>query len=167
MSHALQSLLDQSFHVSRYLSGKYHTLFIVWSFSIMLYHLLSHPMSYAPILTHPQTNSFPMTTLSLHDALPISLFPSCDPFLLCFIILSLTICHMPLFLLIFGLILSHDDVFPLSLLIHSFSWPTSSPNDLTNRSHLPSCLCFLLLFYLWFERLWSSVTATVLVLKLY
>ena len=34
----------------------------------------------------------------------ITLFPSCDPSLLCFIILSLTLCHMPLFLLIFGLI---------------------------------------------------------------
>ena len=34
----------------------------------------------------------------------ITLFSSCDPFLLCFIILSLTICHMPLFLLIFELI---------------------------------------------------------------
>ena len=34
----------------------------------------------------------------------ITLFPSCDPFLLCFIILSLTLCHMPLSLLIFGLI---------------------------------------------------------------
>ena len=31
----------------------------------MLYHLLSHLMSYAPILTHPRTNFFPMTTLSL------------------------------------------------------------------------------------------------------
>ena len=28
-------------------------------------------------------------------------------------------------------------------------------------------LCFLLSFYLWFEHLWSSVTATVSVLKLY
>ena len=34
----------------------------------------------------------------------ITLFSSCDPFLLCFIILSLTLCHMPLSLLIFGLI---------------------------------------------------------------
>ena len=35
----------------------------------------------------------------------ITLFSSCDPFLLCFIIFSLTLCHMPLSLLIFGLIL--------------------------------------------------------------
>ena len=35
----------------------------------------------------------------------IMLFPSCDPFLLCFIIFPLTICHIPLSLLIFGLIL--------------------------------------------------------------
>ena len=34
----------------------------------------------------------------------ITLFSSHDPFLLCFIIFSLTLCHMPLFLLIFGLI---------------------------------------------------------------
>ena len=34
----------------------------------------------------------------------ITLFPSYDPSLLCFIILSLTLCHMPLSLLIFGLI---------------------------------------------------------------
>ena len=34
----------------------------------------------------------------------ITLFSSYDPFLLCFIILSHTLCHMPLFLLIFGLI---------------------------------------------------------------
>ena len=89
-------------------------------FSIMLYHLLSHPMSYAPILNHPRTNSFPMMTISL-----------CSWWFIC----------------------SHD---PLHFLY-----------DLTNRSHPLSCLCFLLLFYLWFERLWSSVTATVLVLKLY
>ena len=65
MSHALQSLLDQSFPVSGYFSGKYHTLFITWSFSIMLYHPPSHTMSYAPILTHLQTNFFPMTMFSL------------------------------------------------------------------------------------------------------
>ena len=35
----------------------------------------------------------------------ITLFSSCDPFLLCFIIFSLTICHMPLSLLILRLIL--------------------------------------------------------------
>ena len=34
-------------------------------FSILLYHLLSHTMSYAPILTHLWTNFFPMMTLSL------------------------------------------------------------------------------------------------------
>ena len=34
----------------------------------------------------------------------ITLFSPCDPFLLCFIILSLTLCHMPLSLLIFRLI---------------------------------------------------------------
>ena len=89
-------------------------------FFIMLYHPFSHPMSYAPILTHLWTNSFPM------------------------MILSLCLCWF---------IRSHD---PLHFL-----------NDLTNRSHPPSCLCSLLLFYLWFTRLWSSVTATVLVLKLY
>ena len=60
MSNALQSLLDQSFLVSGYLSGKYHAVFIMQSFSIMLYHPPSHTMSYAPILTHPWTNSFPM-----------------------------------------------------------------------------------------------------------
>ena len=65
MSNALQLLLDRSFLVSRYLSGKCHALFIMWSFSIMLYHLFSHHMSYAPILTHPWTNFFPMTTFFL------------------------------------------------------------------------------------------------------
>ena len=35
----------------------------------------------------------------------ITLFSSCDPLLLCFIILSLTLCHLPLSLLIFRLIL--------------------------------------------------------------
>ena len=35
----------------------------------------------------------------------ITLLSSCDPFLLCFIILSLTLCHMPLSLLILRLIL--------------------------------------------------------------
>ena len=34
----------------------------------------------------------------------ITLFSPCDPFLLCFIILSHTLCHMPLSLLILGLI---------------------------------------------------------------
>ena len=65
MNNALQSPLDQSLLVSGCLSGKYHVLFIIWSFSIMLYHPLSHHMSYAPILTHLRTNFFPMTTFSL------------------------------------------------------------------------------------------------------
>ena len=65
MSNALQSLLDRSFPVSGCSSGKYHALFIMWSSSIMLYHPFSHTMSYAPILTHPWTNSFPMMTLYL------------------------------------------------------------------------------------------------------
>ena len=120
MSHALQSLLDWSFPVSGYFSGKYHALFITWSFSIMLYHPFSHTMSYAPILTYLRTNFFPMTSLSL---------------CLCWFIHS----HDPLYFL----------------------------NDLTNCFHPPSCLCLLLLFYLWFVHLWSSTTATVLVLKLY
>ena len=120
MSNAPQSPLDRPFLVSRYLSGKYHALFTMWAVSIMLYHPLSHTMSYAPIHIHPRTNSFPMMTLSL---------------CLCWFIRS------------------HD---PLQFL-----------NNLTNRSHPPSCLCFSLLFYLWVARLWSSVTATVLVLKLY
>ena len=45
----------------------------------------------------------------------ITFFSSCDPFLLCFIILSLTICHMPLSLLIFGLILFPWQHFPFVL----------------------------------------------------
>ena len=120
MSNALQSLFDRSFIVSRCLSGNYHALFIMWSFSIMLYHLFSHHMSYAPILTHPRTNSFPMTMISL-----------CS----------------------WWFIRSHN---PLHFL-----------NDLINRSHPPSCLCSLLLFYLWFAHLWSPVMATLFILKLY
>ena len=120
MSNALQLLLDRSFLVSRYLSGKYHALFIIWSFSIMLYHPSSHTMSYAPILTHPRTNSLPMTTFSL---------------CLCWFICS------------------HD---PLHFL-----------NNLTNHSHPLSCLSSLLMYYLWVAHLWSSVTATLFVYKLY
>ena len=45
----------------------------------------------------------------------ITLFSSCNPFLSCFIILSLTICHMPLFLLIFGPILFPWRCFPFVL----------------------------------------------------
>ena len=120
MCNVSQSLLDQSFPVSRYLPGKCHTLFIIWSFSIMLYHYFSHTMSYAPTLTHHRTTPFPMTMLSL---------------CLCWFI------H------------SHD---PLHFL-----------NDFTNCSHPLSCLFSLLLFYLWFTHLWSSVTATVFILKLY
>ena len=93
-----------------------------------------------------------------------TLFSSCDPFLLCFIILSLTICHMPLSLLIFGLT--------------PFSWrhfPFVSADSFVPITHFISLtilpivltLCSLLLIYLWIARLWSSVTATVLVLKLY
>ena len=98
----------------------------------------------------------------------ITLFSSCDPFPLCFIILSLTLCHMPLSLLIFG-----QTPFPMTTLSLCLCWficshdPLHFLNNLTNCSHPPSCLCFLLLFYLCFECLWSSVTATVLVLKLY
>ena len=65
MCHVPQSLLDCFFPVSGYLLGKYHTLFITWFFSIVLYHPISHTMSYAPILTHLRTNFLPMTTLSL------------------------------------------------------------------------------------------------------
>ena len=108
MSNVLQSLLDRSFLVSGYLSGKYHALFITWSFSIMLYHPFSHTMSYAPILTHLQTNSFLTMTFFL-----------CPCWFIC----------------------SHN--------------PLHFPNDLTNRSHPPSCLCPLLLFYLWVACLWS------------
>ena len=96
------------------------TLFLSYDpFSIMLYHPFSHTMSYAPIFTHRQTNSFPMMTLSL---------------------------------CLHWFIHSHD---PLHFL-----------NNLTNCSHPLSCLYSLLWFYLWVACLWSSVTATVLVLKL-
>src|ERR1700743_3382068 len=61
MSNSLQSPLDRSFLVSGCLSDKYHALFIMGSFSIMLYHPSSHTMSYAPILTHHWTNFFLMT----------------------------------------------------------------------------------------------------------
>ena len=86
--------------VSKYLSGKYHALFITWSSSIMLYHPPSHTMSYASILTHHWTKIFPMTTF---------------------------------FLSLWWFIRSHD---PLHFL-----------NNLTNHSHPPFCLCFLLSFY--------------------
>ena len=45
----------------------------------------------------------------------ITLFPSCDPFLLCFIIFSPTLCHMPLSLLIIGLISFSWQWFPFVL----------------------------------------------------
>ena len=45
----------------------------------------------------------------------ITFFSSCDPFLLCFIILSLTLCHMPLSLLILGPILFPWRHFPFVL----------------------------------------------------
>ena len=83
-------------------------------FSIMLYHLLSHTMSYAPILTHHRTNSFLMMRFSICPC---------------------------------WFIRSHD---PLHFL-----------NDFTNCSHPPSCLCPLLLFYLWSHVCGASVTATV------
>ena len=118
--NAPQSLLDRSFVVAGYLSGKVSRSF---HHVIFFYYALSSSFSSYVICPYPYSSS--------------------DRFL------------------------SHDNVFPLFLLIHSFSWPTSFPNNLTNRSHPPSCLCFLLLFYLWFACLWSSVTATVLVLKLY
>ena len=120
MCHALQSPLDWSFPVSGCLPGRYHALFIMWSFSIMLYHPLSHPISYFCILTHHRTNFLPMPTLSL-----------CPYWSIC----------------------SHD---PLHLL-----------NDLTNRSHCPSCLCSLLLLYLWVTQLQSFCHSYSFVFKLY
>src|SRR6202000_3069707 len=85
----------------------------------------------------------------------ITLFSSCDPFYyaLSSFLSPYVIC--PYSYSSSDQFLSHDDVFPLSLMIHSFPQPTSSPNDLTNRSHPPSCLCFLLLFYLWIGYRWS------------
>ena len=56
----------------------------------------------------------PLLSPGIHQV-GITLFPSCDPFLLCFIILSLTICHMPLFLFILGLILFPWRCFPFVL----------------------------------------------------
>ena len=98
----------------------------------------------------------------------ITLFLSHDPFLLCFIIFLLTLCHMPLFLLIIKLIPFPWRCFPLCSwwFIHSHD-PLHLLNDLTNHSHLPWCLCSLLSFYLWFAHLWSSVMATLFVLKLH
>ena len=63
----------------------------------------------------------------------ITFFLSHDSFLLCFIILSLTICHMPLCLLIIGHLTFPWPTLPLFLLIHSFSRPTSFPGQRANR----------------------------------
>ena len=68
---------------------------LMWSFSIMLYHLFSHTMSYAPILTHLWTKSLPMTTLSLcpwwfirsHDPLHfLTILPNVLTLLLAFVL---------------------------------------------------------------------------------
>ena len=97
----------------------------------------------------------------------ITLFSSCDHFLLCFIISSLTLCDMPLSLLILRQIPFPWQRFPFVsadsfVLITHFIFLRSY--QLFSPSFLP---LFLLLFYLWVTCLWSSVTPTVLVLKLY
>ena len=87
------------------------------------------------------------------------------PLLLCFIIFSLTLCHIPLCLLIIRLIPFPWQCSPFVLLIHLFPWPTSFPQQ-SYQSFTPSLmLCSLLLFYLWFIHLWSFVTATLLYLS--
>ena len=55
-----------------------------------------------------------------------------DPPLLCFIILSLTIGHMSLCLLIIGPLIFPWPTLPLFLLIHLFSQPTSFPDQPPN-----------------------------------
>ena len=98
----------------------------------------------------------------------ITFFSSHDPFLLCFIIFFLILCHMPLSLLILGLIPFPRWCFPFCLCWFICSHdPLHFLNNLTNRSHPLCCLWSLLLFYLWVAHLWSSVMATLFVLKLY
>ena len=48
MSHAPQLLLDWSFPVSRYLSGKYHALFIMWSF-LLCFIIFSLTLCHIPL----------------------------------------------------------------------------------------------------------------------
>ena len=98
----------------------------------------------------------------------VTLFLPCDHFLLCFIILSLTLCHMPLSLLIFELIL-----FPW------WHFPFVSADSFVLMTHFISLtilqivLTLLLAFVLYCCSIYgshvreASVTATVLVLKLY
>ena len=72
-------------------------------------------------------------------------------------------------------ILTHHrtNLFPMMMFSPCLCWfirsydPLHFLNDLTNNSHPLWCFCSLLLFYLWFAFLWSSVTATIFVLKLY
>ena len=87
----------------------------------------------------------------------ITLFSPCNPFLLCFIILSLTLCHMPLSLLIFRLI--------------SFPWrhfPFVSADSFVHMTHfislmiLPIVLTLLLAFVLYCCSFYGSHVCGVL-----
>ena len=87
----------------------------------------------------------------------ITLFLSCDPFLLCFIILSLTLCHMPLSLLILGLILFPWRRFPF-VFDNSFVLMT----HFISSTILPIVLTLLLAFILYCGSIYGSHVCGVL-----
>ena len=116
-----------------------------------------------PFISHHQLHNrlmCPVYDLSLGQSNPVSgLFIrwvsrslSHDVLLLCFIILSLTICHMPLCLLIIWPLIFPWPILPLFLLIHLFSWPTSFLDQPAN-CYVPT---FILLKQ---SQLWNRFTS--------
>ena len=81
----------------------------------------------------------------------IMLCSSCDPFLLCFIIFSLTICHMPLSLPIFGLISFPWRCFPF-VSADSFVLMTHFISQQSYQSFSPSFLPLFLIVVLFMVR---------------
>ena len=90
-----------------------------------LHHQLMHPAYNSPL---GQSN--PVSGLLIRW---VSCSWSHDFLLLCFIIFSLMLCHMPLCLLIIWPLIFPWPTLPLFLMIHSFSQPTSFPDQLTNH----------------------------------
>ena len=90
-------------NVASYTKVRQAPLWLVSHVISVPYHTISHHHHAISWWVNPLQS---LLDRSFHGICQVSItfFSSCDPFLLYFIILFLTLCHMPLSLLIFGLI---------------------------------------------------------------
>ena len=130
----------------------HHVLYKDWSSSIVTNWSCHHPFiscHYCTIAWHVLHPNHHCISPSLSVGIcqvSITLFTSHDPF---YYALSSFLSHYVICPYPYSSshsLLSHDDILPLSLLIHSFSWPTSCQGYSVRKLDL-SHLCFFLNFY--------------------